>query len=301
MPLPAPAPIPAPCSGAPASPPLAPEIYNQNNGQPVIIYAYNDAANELAAPTAAVAQVFAPAPAPAPCASPLPVVPTVPAAPVPTVPVAPEPTDLETAVGIADQSISEQQQLESIPAPEQPCKVETSTEIVHSPGETFVHQPGEILINQPPTRLIINHAPYVIRPSAVVINKGGNKITNEYTRKILPSSIQFRPIIVRVVKPIEKKVLIDKPQQPGCKDYAQTPVIPDQCAGAIALADASVAAAPVAYPSVPVAYDGSADISALLAQASADGSTVEIDTDSGPALQSVPIAASPSGCGCGCA
>lgn len=246
-------PPPTPCSGTPTTP--GPVEYNQNNGQPVVIYAFNDASNEVSQPIAPVLPAT-------PCSNPGPI--TVPApapAPVP----APEPSDLENAQSIADQSVNEQG-LETIPAPDQPCKVETSTEIVQAPGETFVHQPGEILINQPPTRLIINHAPYIVRPSAVVVNQGGKKITNEYTRKILPSAIQLRPIIVRIVKPIEKKVLIDKPQQPGCQNYAQTPVIPDQCATALASASstAPVAYAPVSYPTASV---DSTDYSALLAQA----------------------------------
>lgn len=238
----------------PPAPAPAQEIYNQNNGQPVIVYAYSDAANELV-PSPVPSAPALPLPLPPALALPLP--PALAPAPI-VAPVEPEPTDLETAQQIADQSIADQP-LETIPAPETPCKVETSTEIVHTPGETFVHQPGEILINQPPTRLIINHAPYIVRPSPVILNQGSKTITNAYTRKTLPSSIQLRPVIVRIVRPIEKKVLIDKPQQPGCQNYVSNPPIPDQCA----YADVPAAALPV--PALVPA--DSLDISALLSQA----------------------------------
>lgn len=289
-----------PC-GSPA--PL-PEIYNQNNGQPVVVYAYGDGSNDIIPslpPTLPAPCGCEAAPAPIPIIPELPpVLPPVlpPALPIAPVLPVPEPTDLDTAQLLADQSINEQQPLETIAAPDTPCKVETSTEVIHTPGETFVHQPGEILINQPPTRLIINHAPYIVRPSAIIVNQGSKKITNAFTRKFLPSPVQYRPVIVRIVRPVEKKVLIDKPQKPGSQNYVQNPVIPDQCASA-SYADAAAAPLPLpidaspdfALPadyslpadfSLPADLSGAADYSALFAQANAvsvykfDGNCIEL-------------------------
>lgn len=260
-------PVPDPqcgCGTVPAPAPApAPEVYNENNGKPLVLYAYGDSANDVAPPCGgslpappAPAPVplpclLPPAPAPLPC--PLPTPPPVPCpAPAPpptpcnTSPVGPsdDTSDLTIGQQLADQSIAESP-VETIPAPDQPCKVETSTEVIHTPGETFVHQPGEILINQPPTRLIINHAPYIVRPSPIVLNSGSKKITNAYTRKTLPSTIQLRPVIVRIVRPIEKKVLIDKPAGPaGGQTYVGNPVIPDACSSATGSSAIAIPAQP---------------------------------------------------------
>lgn len=115
-----------------------------------------------------------------------------------------------------------------------PCKTETNSEVTKEADETIVHQPGAIYVNQPPTRLIINHAPFLLRPSPVVLQQGGKTITHQITRNFLPSPVQVRPVIVRIVKPIEKKVLVEKPNFPG---PGQTIVVPppqvDSCAEAL--------------------------------------------------------------------
>lgn len=257
-----PAPPAPPCAQSPALPvaskPPVPEVYNQNDGKPVVLYAYGDATNDVVPTQDSYDADYAAAAYPLPSVLPPPAS-YPPSAPAPSVDS--DGSDLATAQELADKSIADAP-VETIPAPDKPCKVETSTEVVHTPGETFYHQPGEILINQPPTRLIINHAPYVIKPSPVVINHGHKTITNAYTKKILPSSIQLRPVIVRIVRPIEKKVLIDKPAAPGCKSYASTPVIPDSCSGPMALADAQDSAAAAASNdyAVPVLAPSYADL-----------------------------------------
>lgn len=253
---------PKPPSPPCGSKPPVPEVYTQNDGKPVVLYAYGDSANDVApakdsydADYAAPAYPLPPV-LPPPASYPYPSYP----ASAPAAPADSDSLDLATAQDLADKSVADAP-VETIPAPDKPCKVETSTEVIHKPGETFYHQPGEILINQPPTRLIINHAPYIIKPSPVVINSGHKTITNAYTKKILPSSIQLRPVIVRIVRPIEKKVLIDKPAAPGCKSYASTPVIPSPCAGSLALADAQDAAAAESTDyAVPVAAPSYADL-----------------------------------------
>lgn len=285
--LPPVAPVPAPVAAAPP----APEVYSQNNGQPVVVYAYpNDVASPLPAPVLApapaplpapvptCAPVPAPLPVPAPAPVPLPVpcasapapapIAISPVAPAPSVPEVPaEPSDVQAAEQLAD-SADQSYPVETLPGSDQPCKVETNTEIVQTPGETFVHHPGSILINQPPTRLIINHAPFIVKPSPVVLNQGGKTITKALTRKYLPSQIQLRPVIVRVVKPIEKKVFLDKPA-PACgsESYASNPAIPSPCAQyAAAPAPAPVAGAiPASAPAVDLsgAYPADANVITL--------------------------------------
>lgn len=293
-----------PAAGLPAAS-LPPQVYNQNNGQPSILFAYGDGANDLSAPAPAPAPLplgglgagplGLPAPVPAPIPAPLgglgasplglPAPAPLPlggsplgalgalgAAPLPiapagsplvlpsSAPISPEQSDLDQAQALADQSLSDAALTEPqllAPQSDQPCQVETNTEVIQTPGETFVHQPGEILISQPPTRLVINHAPYIVRPAPIILNQGGKTITNAYTRKILPGAIQLRPVIVRIVKPIEKKVFIDKPVQPGSSSYVQNPQVPNACEYALAALPAS------ALPALPGALPASALSGAL--------------------------------------
>lgn len=279
---PPPSPSPAPCAPAPPSPPPCSAAPPPPCGS---------------APPAP----WPPVPVqPAPCNSAVgpiiaaaPSAPSAPAAPwnaaAPSAPAAAVTADdLSQAQALADQSVLENAPLEAAAAPQsdQPCHVETSTEVVQHPGETFVHQPGEILISQPPTRLVINHAPYIVRPSPVVLNQGGKTITNAYTRKILPGQVQYRPIIVRIVKPIERKVLIDKPAGPcGSQSYVSSPPVPNPCDVALApyqsaplppLSAAPQAPASAAYPPSAVALSPSAyginsaiDASSVLSPAAA--------------------------------
>lgn len=280
-------------------------LLSQNNGQPLVVYAPS-------APAAPIAPISLPAPPSPPC-GPAPPPPCGPAPPPPCNPGGPiivgnpggpiivgtpsgpviaaapsapssDASDLNQAQALADQSIVENGPLEAgPPQSDQPCNVETSTEVIQSPGETFVHQPGEILISQPPTRLVINHAPYIVRPAPIVLNQGGKTITNAYTRKIMPGQIQYRPVIVRIVKPIERKVLIDKPNGPcGSQSYVSQSPIPNPCDVALApygLSSAS-ASAPAPVPSSgyqtiaalpPSAYgvNGAIDASSVLSQGAA--------------------------------
>lgn len=191
-----------------------PEVYNQNDGKPVVVYAQpNEIGNELA-----------------PCASPVPCAesPEVPY-PIPVPVPAPAPCDLDEAQEYAASSDGELP-VETLPQSDKPCKVETSTDVVQKPGETFVHQPSLIKIMQPPTQLTIYHAPLFVKPAPVIVNQGGKTITKLHTRKFLPSQTQVRPVFVRVIKPIEKKVFIDKPAPgPSCKTFATNPVLPNPC------------------------------------------------------------------------
>lgn len=231
----APLPLPLPAAVAPPQ-----EIYSQNNGQPVVVYAYPESTNELS--PADLSGVVAPAPLPL---APLPSAPGI--APVP-VDASADLSEVEAAQQAAD-SDAQAYPVENLPQSDVPCRQETDTQVLQQPGETFVHHPGSILINQPPTRLIINHAPFLVKPSPIILNQGGKTITKAITRKYLPSQIQVRPVIVRVVKPIEKKVFIDKPAPaPGCNSYASNPAIPAPCSSydALPAAGLPIAGLPVA-------------------------------------------------------
>lgn len=203
------------------------EVYTQNNGQPEFISIPGDSCG-CDAPAANViepipCEPLAPAPAPCPAPAPSP----CDCAPAPA---AEEAADIASAQALADKSCAEADIEQSVHQSQEPCKVETDTEDEHLPGETFVHHPGPIYINQPPTTLVIKHAPYCIRPAPIVLNQGGKKITKVKTTKTMPAPIHIKPVIVRIVKPVEKKVLVEKPKccSPD-KEVVVHPEIPCAC------------------------------------------------------------------------
>lgn len=259
-PAPLPPPSPAPCASAGLAP-SAPEVYNQNNGQPVVVFAYPEAANELAPADLGGVELAPPALAPSAPGLVL---------PVPTPEEVPQPAESEISdVDAAQQMADAEDQalpVETLPGSDQPCKVETNTEVIQHPGETFVHHPGSILINQPPTRLIINHAPFLVKPAPIILNQGGKTVTKAITRKYMPGQIQLRPVIIRVVKPIEKKVFIDKPAPPcGSQSYASNPVIPAPCDSYASLpaAPASLPYAGLPIAGLPLALPDGSDAGAI--------------------------------------
>lgn len=272
----------------------APEIYTQNDGKPVVLYAYGDSLSPVeysgASSDAQPAESddsgqtitfdqssdYERSDVPAPEVS------------------NDDSNDsadseMDQAKVIAD-SVPEAQ-ADSVQQSNEPCKVETNTEIVQTPGETFVHHPGPIFINQPPTRLIIKHAPYIVRPSPIVVNQGGKTITKAYTTKYLPSPVHIRPVIVRLVKPIEKKVLIEKPAKP-CqpdKSFVVAPEIPNPCED---VGPAPCAPAPAPAPAPCAGNDGGFELDSV---ASVDA--VELQTDNGE-LYGYETATAVGDCGC---
>lgn len=228
----------------------------QNGGQPIVIYAYNDqgdvaggdlelvdaSGNPLPAPEAAIEEAdsvpelvgepaLLPAPLPAPpspcgCGLPAPCG----CAPPPPPPVVPEP----------------------LPSPPPvPCKTETETSETQEAGETIVHKPAHIIVNQPPTRLLIHHAPLIVKPSPLVVHQPGKLIKKTLTRNFLPRPVQVQPVYVRMVKPIEKKVLISKPaEKPGCSEKVEQQPLPETpCAYSAKLPPAPV---PLPCPLAPL-------------------------------------------------
>lgn len=130
---------------------------------------------------------------------------------------------------LEDAAVPDQEELET--QQRAPCRIETTEESIHEGAHTVIHRPAHIIVNQPPTRLLINHPPLIVKPSAIVFHTGGKTIKTLITKEFMPRAIHVRPVIVRIVKPIEKKVLISKPVVPA---FPQTIVheaqIPPPCA-----------------------------------------------------------------------
>lgn len=204
-------------SPVPQSPPE--EVYAQSGG-PVYLE-YPAPSDEPSNETPCGCPAAAPAPAPAPAPSPCDCVPSSESE---------ETADINSAQALADKSCAEADIEQTVHQSKEPCKVETSSETEDLPGETFVHHPGPIYINQPPTTLVIKHAPYCIRPAPVVLNQGGKKITRVKTTKFMPAPVHIKPVIVRIVKPVEKKVLVEKPKECAPdKQVIVQPEIPCPC------------------------------------------------------------------------
>lgn len=283
----------------------APEVYTQNDGKPVVLYAYGDSLSPAGASASndipqadssdydqAIAydqsSDYERSDVPAPEVS------------------NDDAGDSAVAVDSADTADSDDSEMDqakviadtvpeaqgdSVQQSNEPCRVETNTEVVQTPGETFVHHPGPIFINQPPTRLIIKHAPYIVRPSPIVVNQGGKTITKAYTTKYLPSPVHVRPVIVRLVKPITKKVLIEKPAKP-CKPVTSVvvaPEIPNPCED---VGPAPCAPAPAPGPAPCASNDGGVELDSV---ASVDA--VELQSDDGQ-LYGYETATAVGNCGC---
>lgn len=92
------------------------------------------------------------------------------------------------------------------------------TQVIKGRPETVIHKPSHVIVNQPPTKVLIHHAPLIVKPSAVVFHRAGKTIHRPVTHKYLPRPVQVRPVYVKLVRPIEKKVLVEKQpgDKPGC-------------------------------------------------------------------------------------
>lgn len=78
------------------------------------------------------------------------------------------------------------------------------------------------------------------------MHKPGRQIKNHITKNFLPRPVQVQPVYVRLVKPIEKKVLISKPApKPSCSHQEHQQPLPETpCA---------YASAPTPAPPMPPA------------------------------------------------
>lgn len=83
------------------------------------------------------------------------------------------------------------------------------------PDETVVHKPSHIIVNRPPTEILLHHAPIYIKPSAVAFHRPGQITHRTVFRQMQPQKYHVQPYYVKIVKPIEKKLLLDQ------KSYAR--------------------------------------------------------------------------------
>lgn len=97
-------------------------------------------------------------------------------------------------------------------------KLKTITTTTKGRAETIIHKPSHIIVNQPPTRVLIHHPPLIVRPAPVVLHRGGKTIHRPVSHQHLPRKVVVKPVYETIVKPIEKKILVDskKVEKPGC-------------------------------------------------------------------------------------
>lgn len=223
---------------------LPPEIIVQNNGQPILVVANNannaispaEAAllHGLGKPLAAAGALVAEAAIAGPIAPVAAAVAPLAAAALPAIAaINAEAAKVSDAAliksALEDAAVPDQEEIESNHGA--PCRTETTEESINEGAQTVIHRPAHIVVNQPPTRLIINHPPLIVKPSAIVLHTGGKTIKKLITKEFLPRPVHVRPVIVRIVKPIEKKVLISKPAVPGLpQTIVHEAPIPPPCA-----------------------------------------------------------------------
>lgn len=96
--------------------------------------------------------------------------------------------------------------------------------VVKGKPETYIHHQPKIIVRQPPTHVRIEHPPTIIQPSTIVLHRTGKTIKRPVIYQHLPRDVRVRPVIVKVVRPIEKKVLVDRKDariQAPCEKHTQ--------------------------------------------------------------------------------
>lgn len=87
-------------------------------------------------------------------------------------------------------------------------------QIIKGKPETYIHHQPKIIVRQPPTHVRIEHPPTIIQPSTIVFRRHGKTIRRPVIYQHLPQDVQERPVYVKVVRPIVKKVIVEKkPEQ----------------------------------------------------------------------------------------
>lgn len=82
-------------------------------------------------------------------------------------------------------------------------------QIIKGKPETYIHHQPKIIVRQPPTHVRIEHPPTIIQPSTIVFRRHGKTIRRPVVYQHLPQDVEERPVYVNVVRPIEKKVIIE--------------------------------------------------------------------------------------------
>lgn len=95
-----------------------------------------------------------------------------------------------------------------------PC--DAKTQIVKGRPETIVHRQSPIIIRRPPTRVVINHPPMVVKPSAVIFHREGTRVEQPVKHIHLPRKVKVHPYVVEKEIPIEKKIIVENKIEKSC-------------------------------------------------------------------------------------
>lgn len=82
--------------------------------------------------------------------------------------------------------------------------------VVKGRPEIVMHRQPTLIVKRPPTTVRINHAPMVVKSAPIVFHRGGDCIHRPVIRHQLQRKVIVKPVTVKLVKPITKKVLIEK-------------------------------------------------------------------------------------------
>lgn len=96
------------------------------------------------------------------------------------------------------------------PAPEVARIGRIETSVVKGRPEIVLHRQPTLIVRRPPTTVRINHAPMIVKPSPVLFHRAGDVTHHKTVHKHLKRPVHVKPVIVKVVKPIEKKVFIER-------------------------------------------------------------------------------------------
>lgn len=77
------------------------------------------------------------------------------------------------------------------------------------PDDYIIHKPPHIIIHRPPTEILLHHQPIFIKRAPIVFNRPGKVIKRRTFRQMMPRQVVVKPVYYRIVRPIEKKVLLD--------------------------------------------------------------------------------------------
>lgn len=86
--------------------------------------------------------------------------------------------------------------------------------VIKGRPEIVMHRQPTLIVKRPPTTVRINHAPMIVKSSPIVFHRGGDRIHRPIIKKHLKRPVHIRPVVVKVVRPIEKKVLVEKHEAP---------------------------------------------------------------------------------------
>lgn len=90
---------------------------------------------------------------------------------------------------------------------------ENRYEETKEPDDYIIHKPPHIIIHRPPTEILLHHAPIYIKRAPIIYERPGNIIKRKIERQMMPRQVIVKPVYYRVIKPIEKRVLVNPQMQ----------------------------------------------------------------------------------------